>query len=81
MLDLLVWLRCGMEEGLTWEGGWELAVSGRGWGGSCVEGEGGREKGARVWVGVVLSRLGSARYFVRRDSDEVFEGVGSGAWA
>lgn len=72
-----------MEEGFTREGGWELAVSGRSWGGSCVEGVGGREGERRVRVGVdvVLSRLGSARYFIRRDSDEVFEGVGSGAWA
>lgn len=30
---------------------------------------------------MVLSRLGSARHFIRRDSDEVFEGVRSGAWA
>lgn len=44
-----------MEEGFTREGGWELAVSGRSWGGSCVEGvgrrEGGREVRACVWVG------------------------------
>lgn len=51
MLDFFGLVRCGMEEGLTREGGWELAGSGRRWGGSCVEGEGGREKGARVCVG------------------------------
>lgn len=69
-----------MEEGLGLGG--SLGVSGFGEElGRFVGRRGGREKGARVWVGVVLSRLGSARYFVRRDSDEVFEGVGSGAWA
>lgn len=73
-----------MEEGLRLGGGvGELAVSGRSWGGWCVEGEGGREgeRRARVGVDVVLSCLGSARHFIRRDGDEVFEGVGSGAWA
>lgn len=83
----LVLLRCGMEEGLTREEG-GLGVSGFGEELGrlvCRRGgrEGGREKGARVWVGVdvVLSRLGSARYFIRRDSDEASEGVGSGVWA
>lgn len=72
-----------MEEGFTREGGWELAGSGRSWGGSWVEGVGGREgeRRARVCVDVVLSRLGSARHFIRRDSDEASEGVGCGAWA
>lgn len=49
MLDFLVWLRCGMEEGL------DLGVSGFGEELGrlvCRRGgnEGGREKGARVWV-------------------------------
>lgn len=39
------------------------------------------ERRARVGVDVVLSRLGSARYFIRRVGDEASEGVGSGAWA
>lgn len=74
-----VLLRWGMEEGLTREEG-ELGVSGFGEElGRLVCRRGGREgeRRARVGVDVVLSRLGSARHFIRRDSDEAFEGVGS----